>query len=383
MLRYILPCLLVVPSLRAQSPEPKIVKTITQTTTNHHKSTYILGLKVSTFDTAQILIAQQRFSYSGPDTAASKTSEYNYQYNPNGRLGQFSTTRIPTATNRLEKPVVNLTKFKSHNHRDDYDWVHQFDENGKVFLETEHSYDAQGLRISSRSHDVRSQVVNFDQLERNSAGRITKWSSTDTEFGKETLVRLMTYSYLHDTLLLTQEGYIYSNWTQTTNKYDKNNRLASAITETGYRQPSGKVLRDAKTQTKYKDGLPVSSTYSENGKKISSSTFVHSPNSSTETITTKQKKTTTITTKTSRQRFDDKNRLVENTQLENDQIAFSKLYTYQDSTLVQFTEIERKNTELWKTVTDYNSEGLPIRRQLLNGDALQQEDIFEYTYHTK
>ena len=383
MLRYILACFLAFSAAaQAQNLDLTGVAKIRQITIDQSKTPFVTALKTSDFDTNKIMTAQFRINYASADTANARISEYYLNYNPANRTGSLGTVRYPTAANRLDSVVHFQSKYNSYDHKENNNWVKQYNEKGKLFLESEYTYNGKGLMISSRRNDLLSQTINFDQLERNEAGKITKWTSTDTEFGKETIVRNVEYSYLYDTLLLTQEGYIYNNWNKTTNKYDKKGLHTSSITETGYRQPDGKILRDTKTEIKYKNGRPVSSSYTENGKKLSSSVFSYTDSSSTEAIARKEGKQKINQIKTNVMRYDAQKRLIENSQLEDGKMMFSKQYVYQDSTLFQYIEIEHKvNGEVWKTVIEDNDKGNPANKKLFKGDKLWQEDQYIYEYH--
>lgn len=383
MLRYILACFLgFSAAAQAQNLDLTGVAQIRQITIDQSQTPFATALKTSDFDTNKIMTAQFRINYASADTANARISEYYLNYNPANRTGSLGTIRYPTAANRLDSVVHFKTKYNSYDHKENNNWVKQYDEKGKVFLETEYTYNSKGLMISSRRNDLLSQTINFDQLERNDAGKITKWTSTDTEFGKETIVRNVQYSYLSDTLLLTQEGYIYNNWNKTTNKYDKNGLQTSSLTETGYRQANGKILRDTKTEIKYKNGRPVSSSYSENGKKLSSSIFSYTDSSSTEAILRKEGKKKVSHTKTELMRYDEQKRLIEDSQLEDGKIKLSFQYRYQDSLLVEYIEVEHKiNGEVWTTVFSYNDQGNPTNKKLFKGEKLWQEDQYIYEYH--
>ena len=81
-------------------------------------------------------------------------------------------------------------------------------------------------------------------------------------------------------------------------------------------------------------------------------------------------------------RYDAQKRLIENSQLEDGKMMFSKQYVYQDSTLFQYIEIEHKvNGEVWKTVIEDNDKGNPANKKLFKGDKLWQEDQYIYEYH--
>jgi hypothetical protein len=384
MLRYILFFLFSAATLSnilAQSLQFEGVKSIRQLTFDYSSTAFLSQHKVSDFDTNQIMISQFRISYESADTANSRNSEYYYQYNPATRNGNSGDIRYPNSRNKLDSIVHKKTKFRSFDHKDNFESMQQFDEKGKLFLETQYNYNPKGLRISSSTNDLKAQILHSDKIERNDAGKILRWTSYDTEYGKERLVRDIQYTYLADTLLLNQEGYIYNNWNKTSNKYDKNNKLSSSTIETGYRQDGGKILRDAKTVINYKDGNPVKRTYTENGKKLSFSTFKYAPNIVEESSATKNGKTQIVVVKIDKKLYDAQNRLVETTQIEDGKIKFSKQYTYQDSLLVRYTEIEYKvNGDQWKTDIDYNPSGNPTTRRLYKGTQLWQEDQYEYTY---
>lgn len=383
MLRYILACFLAFSAAaQAQNLDLTGVAKIRQITIDQSQTPFVTVLKSSDFDTNKIMTAQFRINYASADTANARISEYYLNYNPANRMGSLGAIRYPTAANRLDSVVHFQSKYNSYDHQENNNWVKQYDEKGKLFLETEYTYNGKGLMISSRRNDLRTQTINFDQLERNEAGKITKWTSTDTEFGKETLVRNVEYSYLYDTLLLAQEGYIYNNWNKTTNKYDKNGLQTSSLTETGYRQANGKILRDTKTQIKYKDGRPASSRYTENGKKISSSVFTYTPTLSEEIITSKQGKNKIISHKTNEKNYDEQKRLTLDSQVDNDRITLAKKYIYTDSLLTEYIEIEHKiNGEIWTTIFSYNDKGNPTNKKLFKGEKLWQEDQYIYEYH--
>ena len=358
---------------------PKGVQSVKQITTDYTgKDPFIIMEQEIFFNDSAITVQQKRTSFDYINGEHIKTSFYQYDYNPNTRKGEFSTTRFPTPKNKLESPAKSYTKFTSYNHKDMNTFTQSYDENGQLIVETQEDYNAQGLRTSKRHNDIKFNTIHYDELTRNNAGKITRWLSKDTENGRESIARDIKTTYLSDTLLLNEKGYNYSNWSEINNKYKKG-ELISQTVERGYIQSTGKVLIDAKTVTKYANNKPISSTYTENGKKIATTTYAFTDSTETEIVTEKRNKVTTTTKTVTKRIFDEKRNLIHLHKLVNDKTTFEMKRFFEEGVLQKVESWEYKITgEEWHTVTTYNAQGNPINRKEHKNKVLTKEDAYTY-----
>lgn len=375
---------LIAANIYAQQINTKGIKTVQQTTIDNNNGTVFTALeKEIHYNEENIMIHQKTSSYDFINGQVSKTSLYQFDYSPLTRKGEFSTTRYPTPKNKLESPAKSYTKFTSQNHKDNYLFTQVYDESGKLISETEENYNTQGLRTSKRVNDIRFQMINYDELQRNNAGKITRWISKDTENGKETIARDIQTTYLLDTLLLTEKGFSYNNWSETVNKYDKKNILIQQTVSRGYKQSTGKILIDAKTVTKYANNKPASATYTENGKKIATITYSYTDNSEIEIITAKRNKKTTVMKNETSREYNEKGSLASLKKIINDKPDFSMKHTYDENNkLIKTERWEYKVTgEVWYTEVFYNEKRNPTTSKEYKDNVLMKEHNYSYSYH--
>ncbi len=359
------------------------VRLVKQSTYEYNPTTqkkYLASYKESSYDTNKIMTFQQRYTYYPADTGLVTISYYAFLYNAFSKLGSYYTERFPTPKNPKQKYSKLETKFKSYNHEDEREWIKQYNEKGELISETSYAYDNGGFRIRTQTRDLKSQIMSIDNMERNKLGKILTWRAYDEENGNQTQVREMQWSYLNDSLILTSSGYVYNNYTETVNEYDKKNQLVESVMYSGYRQDGGKVIRENKTVTAYKDGKPQKTTVYLAGKKVSTSQFRYEPNFIEETIDAKEDNRKIKTIKTTKELYQG-DKLTDHTELENGAPKYSIQHIYVGNVIVKTTEIEYKsNRDEWKTIIEFNDKGNPVRKAFFIQNQLQQEDLYEYDY---
>lgn len=360
------------------------VRLIKQSTYEHNPNTQQKRLSIykeSAFDTSKILTFQQRYTYTQTDTGLATTSYYEFTYNPFTKLGSYFTEKFPTAKTPKQARTKLETKFKSYNHEDEREWIKQYNEKGELISETSYAYDNAGFRIRTQTRDLKSQIISIDNVERNKLGKILTWQAYDEENGNQTKVREMQWSYLQDSLLLTSAGYVYNNYNEVVNSYDKKNQLEESIVYTGYRQDGGKIIRENKTITTYKDGKPSKIVVYLAGKKVSTSKFRYEPNFIEETIDAKEDNRTVKTVKITKELYQG-DKLTDHSELENGTLKYSIQHILVGKIIAKTTEIDYKSTQgEWKTVVEFNEKGNPTRKLFYIKNQLQQEDIYEYEYY--
>lgn len=374
--------LLMPSSLFAQKLVLDSVRVIRHTTYDYPRQPanapkYVSVFKESIFDSARVLIQQSRASFIPSDTGLVKSSDYYFKYNPQTKLGEYYTEKFPTPKNPKITYSKQPTKFRSHNHEEQV-WVEQYNEKGNLIVKSSYAYNAQNQRVGAETQDFQNKSNHIEIIARNAAGKMTSWQSYDEQNGSRTQVRDMRWTYLNDTLLLTNTGYVYNNYTETVNKYDKNNLLSKTTAQTGYRQENGKTTLENTILTEYKNGRPVEMSTTLKGQKISTAEISYTPTETITTTTTKVDKKKVVTTKIVKTIYQ-QDKLLERTETEQGKPLGSLQNVYTDGHLSQSTEIEHKqNGDVWKTVTEYDHKGNPTRKIFYIQNQPRQEDVYIY-----
>ncbi|MCP4439845.1 MAG: hypothetical protein GY810_12950 [Aureispira sp.] len=357
------------------------IQLIKQSTYEYKNDNKVLeSYKESRFDTNQVMIEQNRYHYLATDTGLAVVTHYKLVYNPKTYLGSYYTERLPHAKRPKRKYSKKLTKYKSFDHETKKKWVKQYSKENKLIKETRNSYNAQGLTIKSKITDHHSSppTIHTDEVERNSAGKMTFWESHDDDGTGLKKVRQHEWTYLNDTLLLESSGYVYNNWTQIKNKYKKGVLLKST-NEAGFRQSTGKVKLTHKVLKKYKDGRLVQELIFDMKKKEFTKTYVYEGDLTTETIETKEG----IKVNTVKEVYDG-DLLIEESTTEEGKPRLVERYTYDEltKTLLENIEIEyRKSGKEWKTITKYDSAGNLVSKTFYVNDKPVRVDAYEYVYY--
>ncbi len=291
-------------------------------------------------DTSGILLREETTICALVDTGCVRTALYTSEYSPISKLGTIVVENFPNPQYPRQSDYKKQTmRYRSYDHKKKNEWEETRDGNGKFLSERRYTFNHKGEPLSSLLREARAdgEITQEDIFERNMAGFISRWSATDTENGKTSTTRNITYSYLSDTLLLRQEGYSYHNWREVDNKYDKNLQLTQSTTQTGYRQDGGKILRDSKTTTTYKDGKAQKIVFQQNGKTISTTVFSSpAPHTYIEKTSRKEGKKTLTDTKITTETFDAQNRITRQSVQINGVEKERQLIIYEGDRLIRY-----------------------------------------------
>jgi len=337
------------------------------------------------YDTSRIRLREETHVRSLVDTGYLLTRHLLREYNPTTKLGTFITETFANPLRRQDQDSKTTLRYRSHDHKDNNEWEETRDKDGKLLHERNYAFNHKGERISSKLRETRpdGDITHEDVFERNEKGAITRWTATDTENGKTTTTRLMSWTYLSDTLLLRHEGYIYNNWIEIDNKYDKNLQITQSTTQTGYRQDNGKILIDTKTTTQYKNGKAQKTTLQLNGKTAETTLYSQpQPNTYVATITRKEGKKTTVETKTTTEVFDAENRLTAQTTTINGKEKTRHLFVYEGDRLTryEFSEWEGSADALkeLKKIYHYDERGNVLKVEIFNANQLTGQSAYAY-----
>jgi hypothetical protein len=154
-------------------------------------------VKVSHFDSSNILVLQERLHFSiKPDSLkiipkfdslgkAQKieldsvlSSYYYYEYNPATKIGNYHSQIFNAKKNDKKE-----TRFKSFDHSDKRLWEKQYDAANMLKVEIENTYDEKGYLIKTISQDrnFSPPLTHSEELKRNNAGLMTTWESYDDQ----------------------------------------------------------------------------------------------------------------------------------------------------------------------------------------------------------
>lgn len=341
-------------------------------------------IKESVFDTNTILIRQDRYNYMQVDTGAAPRSHYHFVYNPQSKLGSYYTEQLEHRSKPNKKYSKQETKFKSYDHKFKREWIKLYKKNSKILLrQVQKTFDENGHVTSSKTtnYDTSPSNSSTEKVKRNSTGNITFWESFDDDGDTKMQARSFEAKYKDDTLLLQSNGYLYHNWNQVINKYDRNNYLKKSILNIGVRGSNGKVKRTDQTITIYKNNLPYKKTEKKLRKKIKTITYVFEDNKEIQVVVTPDKTYKEIKEYTyldSTQQF---LTLYTETLEGKPFMRTEMVYDTATSKMTQHIEIEyRNNGKDWKTVKTYNEQGNYTKIEFFIANELKKRDIYEYTY---
>lgn len=333
--------------------------------------------KESHFDTNQVLIEQKRFHYEPVDTGLHINKVYMYSYQPESRLGEYSTLRTAYPKTLEEGNLLQRTEFRSYDHKQKRSWVKQYNAEGKLRKESRYDYDSLGNMTKAYIKDLKFSPpsVHIDEVSRDAKGQMLHWESHDEDELGRKKVRDTRWSYRFDTLIEIQEGYIYNNWTEIVNRYNKRAELQRVTVSNGIYISGRKPKIDDLIVTKYKNGKAQSQTVKRLGKKVSTTKYKYNENAVTESYQEGKEKKITRRVKN----YDEQNRITEELLEENAKILSKKSYFYNEDMLTLRREISfRSNGDEWKTEFVFERANYPAKRSFYINDKLQQEDVYEY-----
>jgi hypothetical protein len=368
-------------SLFAQEELKDSLKTIVVKT--YRGNEQLKSLKISQYDTNQIMIQQDRWDYIKVDTGRWAKRHYYYTYNPNTRLGEFYTEHHQKDGSSTKK---HLHKFKSFRHRlKDKAWIKLYGEDGKVLRETQNSFDQNGFltKVYTKDYSYKPTLIHTEAVQRNDLGLMLKWESYDEDGDGKKKVREMNWSYKEDSILVESSGYVFNNWKETINEFDKKTGLIKKQTQTyGYRQDDGTIIRNHKNISQYKDEQKIKMIEYEHKKKFATHRFEYEGDSEIQRIDYKDKKMAdeVYLFKTVK---DSLGRSLLYEESLNDALKEKIVYSYSsEGTLTKKEDYEyRKNGTVSLQITEYNSDGRILRQALKVDDRLLKEDRYEYTFH--
>lgn len=369
--------------LEAQSVDLKLkdLQYIRQTSYELNKEKrQLLSVRESWFDERAILTRQERYGYIAVDTGSLLANRYHYEYDTTTRKGKNYTERLVTPRNKNYSRQE--TRFTSYDHSSDKRVSsQQYSSDTKLQTEIENSYDAQGNLVKTilRDHTYAPPMLQTDEMQRNAAGKMTRWTSYDEQGGaKREQVRDFSWEYLNDTLLLRSSGYVYNDWTETVNKYSKG-VLKQSTQSVGTRQTNGKTTITNKMVTNYANGKPISATETVNGKKTRTIAYTYFEEGyKEEAITTKEG----VTVNGEKELYLNDTLLIERLWTTNDEKTRQETHQYDAlgqrirSVFIEF----KSNGDEWKTEFELDEHGNPTHRLFFINKHLQQEDVYEYKY---
>ncbi|BDS14614.1 hypothetical protein [Aureispira anguillae] len=362
------------------------VATIVHTTYNFKNGVSNLSsIKESLFDTNAILIRQHRYNYMKVDTGFAARTHYYFTYNPTNKLGTYYTEQLTHESKPNKKYSKQESKFKSYDHKFKREWVKIFKKNSRLLLrQTQKTFDKNGFVTHTKTTNYSSSPPNSstEKVQRNAAGNITHWESFDDDGDTKMQARSFNAKYKDDTLLLQSDGYLYHNWNQVINKYDRNNHLKKSISNIGTRNSNGKVKRTDQVITIYKNNLPFKRTEKKLRKTIKKVSYAFEDQKDIQNITTPKGNYQEIKT----YEYLDSNQqcLTLYTETLEGKPFLRKEITYDTATfkIHTHTEIEyRKNGKDWKTIKTYNQHGNYTQIDFYIANELKKRDVYNYTYH--
>lgn len=380
--KLLLPLLLILCSnaLLAQQNELDSLQTIKIQTFNG--SGNLTALKLSKYDSNQILIQQDRWTYKQVDTGLWVRKHYQYEYSPKSRLGQFYTEHQKDGS-FLKK---HLHKFKSFQHSaTDRVWIKHYAQDGKILRSTQNSFDENGYlnKVYTKDNSYSPALIHTESVVRNDLGLMLKWESYDEDQDGKRKVREMNWEYKADSILLRSSGYVFNDWKETVNKFDKKTGLLKKKTQSyGYRQQDGKIIRNHKNITTYKNGQRVKLVEFEYKKKFATHQFEYNGNLEIQSINYKDKKIADEVYKFKRLEDSLANPLIYKEWL-NSELKEKISYSYSDEgKLSKKEDCEyRKNGSVSCRIVEYNSDGRIVRKALQVDDRLIKEEFYTYSFY--
>ncbi|WMX14846.1 hypothetical protein [Aureispira sp. CCB-E] len=363
------------------------VQTIIHTTYKYKNGVPQLSMtKESVYDTNAILIRQDRYHYMAVDTGFAPRTHYSFEYNPARKLGSYYTEQLTHSDKPKRQYSKQLSKFKSYDHEHKREWVRLYKKNSNLMLrQVEKTFDKNGFPTQTKTtnYDTSPPNSSLEKVSRNALGNITNWESFDDDGDTKMQARSFQATYKNDSLLLQSTGYLYHNWNQVINKYDRYNQLKKTILRAGTRDSNGKVKRTDQTITTYKYNLPVKTIEKRLNKKVKTITYTFNDNEEIQLVVTPEK--TYEEKKTYVYLDSSKQLLTTYTETLEGQPFVRKEITYDTTSKIQtYTEIEyRKNGKDWKTVKTYNNRGNYTHIDFFIADKLNKRDVYTYTYFPK
>lgn len=377
-----------VTSIGQQQRNLDSLQTITHTVYKYKNNIPSLTtIKESVFDTNGIMIRQDRYNYMKVDTGFAPRTHYVFEYNPQKKLGNYYTEQLVHSEKPKRKYSKQVSKFKSYDHQHKREWVRLYKKNSHLMLrQIEKTFDTNGhtTRTKTTNYDTSPPNSSLEKVSRNAAGNIIKWESFDDDGDTKMQARSFLASYKNDSLLLQSTGYLYHNWNQVINKYDRNNQVKKNILRAGTRDSRGKVKRTDQTITIYKYNRPFKTVEKKLNKKTKTIFYRYEENKEIQAIVTPEKSYEEVKTYT----YLDSNQLflTEYTETFEGKPFLKKQIEYDTATskIKSYTEIEyRKNGKDWKTTKLYNQHGNYIEIDFFIADKLIKRDVYKYIYFVK
>jgi hypothetical protein len=364
------------------------VKTIIQTAYNYSGGAKNLTLvKKSEFDTNQVLVLQHRYNYMKVDTGFAVRAHYQYMYQAKSKLGNYYSENLEHSSKPNKKYTKQESSFRSYDDKHKRKWVKLFKKNSSLLLrQTEKTFDENGYVTSTKTTNYNTSPPSTfkENVSRNKSGNMTHWESFDDDGDIKMQARSFDATYKNDTILLSSRGYLYHNWNEVINKYDKKNQLRKTISNTGIRQSTGKIKRKDQVVVLYKENKPYKSVAKKLSKLAKTILFVYEEGKEIQQITTTEN--TYEEVKTYEYLDSTQLLLTKYTETLDSKPFLKKEITYDSLSfqITSYTEIEvRKNGSKWKTIKEYNRRGNLIRIRFYIADILNKEDVYKYTYQYK
>jgi hypothetical protein len=320
------------------------------------------------------------------DSGFAPRTHYAFEYNPVRKLGSYYTEQLTHGDKPKRKYSKQLSKFKSYDHQHKREWIKSYKKNSALMLrQVEKTFDSNGYptRTKTTNYDTSPPNSSLEKVSRNSRGNIVNWESFDDDGDTKMQARSFQASYKNDSLLLQSTGYLYHNWNQVINKYDRKNQIKKTILRAGVRDSYGKVKKTDQTIMIYKENRPFKTVEKKLNKTIKTITYTFGEAEETQLIVTpsatyKEKKTY-VYLDSSKQFVTEYTETLEGKPFLRTEIEYdttSKIKTH--------TEIEyRKNGKDWKTVKTYNSRTNHTQIDFFIANKLNKRDVYEYTYFPK
>jgi hypothetical protein len=363
------------------------VQTIVHTTYKYKGDAAMVStIKESVFDTNAILIRQDRYNYMAVDTGLAPRTHYSFEYNPARKLGTYYTEQLKHGDKPNRKYSKQLTKFKSYDHQHKREWVRIYKKNSALMLrQIEKTFDANGYptRTKTTNYDTSPPSSSLEKVGRNSRGNIINWESFDDDGDTKMQARSFQASYKEDSLLLQSTGYLYHNWNQVINKYDRNNQLKKNILRAGTRDSRGKVKRTDQTITIYKNNLPFKMIEKRLNKTIKTIVYTFQENEEIQLVVTPkatyQEKKTYTYLDSSKQFLTVYTETLEGKPFLRTEIEYDTSFNVKTHTEIEY----RKNGKDWKTVKTYNDRTNHTQIDFFIANKLNKRDVYAYTYFPK
>lgn len=345
-------------------------------------STLPISKSTTVYDTNKVMTLQEVLTFAKVDTGIAVKSKFSNRYNPRTRLGEQTTTSELNTFLPKQKARVQTTRYKSLAHGLQRLWLKRYKVNSKsIKKETSYDYNAKNQLVEATvtQHFRDYSTTSVDKFERNHLGKKIYWEATDNEDGTVSKAREHRWFYLSDSLLIKEEGYLYTNWMSNVFKYKKG-KLAKGLRKTGSRAPNGKVKVTGKVKEKYKDGKLQKRTSYYLGKKLQTSTFTYSTNKVLESVKTKDKKYDIVEEWT----YQDSTKLpLTYSKTSDGKEIISEIFTYNKAFhKVKVVKVLTKTTGTkHKTILLYNEEEQLQRKELWVDAEKTRTEQYLYNYY--